>query len=142
MNLDNSMTVIGSNEYIDFKRQNVLKVPAKIDTGADSSAVWASDIKLIEGKVVFKLFGSTSKFYTGKTIVSSSYRISLVKNTSGVKERRFKVRLSVRVKDRNIRTWFTLADRSDMIYPALLGRKTLHNKFIIDVSQKSVKDLD
>ncbi len=142
MNLDNSRTVIGSNEYIDFRRQNVLKVPAKIDTGADSSAVWASDIKLIEGKVVFKLFGSSSKFYTGKTIVSSSFRTSLIKNTSGVKERRFKVRLSVRIKDRNIRTWFTLADRSDMIYPVLLGRRTLHKKFIVDVSQKSVKDLD
>jgi len=38
-------TVIGSTEFVDFGKR-AQKVPAKIDTGADSSAVWASNIRI------------------------------------------------------------------------------------------------
>ena len=138
MNLDNSKTVIGSTEYIDLKSHNVLNVPAKIDTGADVSAIWASDIRVEGDYVVFKLFGQKSSLFTGEDIRSSGYKKSIVTNTSGKPEKRFKVRLTIRVKGRTIRAWFTLADRSDMVFPVLIGRRTLHNKFIVDVSQKSV----
>ena len=38
-------SVIGSTEFVDFG-ERAQKVPAKIDTGADSSAVWASNISI------------------------------------------------------------------------------------------------
>ena len=34
--------IIGSTEYVEIA--GIKKVPAKVDTGADSSAVWASNI--------------------------------------------------------------------------------------------------
>jgi len=138
MNLDNSKTIIGSTEYIDFRSHHVFNAPAKIDTGADASALWASDIRVEGDSVIFKLFGPSNKLYTGEEIKCTGFKRSLIRNTSGVSEKRFKVRLTVRVKERNIRAWFTLADRSDMVFPVLLGRRTLHNKFIVDVSKKSV----
>ena len=37
-------TIIGRNVKIHFNRR--MDVPAKVDTGADSSAVWASNIRV------------------------------------------------------------------------------------------------
>ena len=61
------LAMIGSTEYVDIA--GISRVPAKIDTGADSSAVWASDIEMKkDGTLVFSLFGKSSPFYTGEKI--------------------------------------------------------------------------
>lgn len=128
---------IGTAERISFPELELYCVPAKIDTGADSSAVWASDIRVsADGHLSFMLFGEGSRYYTGQRIVTSKFRKSLVKNTSGIAEARFKVSLQVKIGERKIRAWFNLSDRSAMRYPVLLGRRLLHNKFIVDVSKR------
>ncbi|MGH7239631.1 MAG: hypothetical protein ACREHG_06145, partial [Candidatus Saccharimonadales bacterium] len=60
---------IGHNELVDFPELKFSGVPAKIDTGADSSAIWASSIKLdVKGVLSAVLFGNESQFFTGETI--------------------------------------------------------------------------
>ena len=49
--------IIGRETRIDFGR-SIQGVPAKIDTGADSSAIWASDIH-IDNKYCSALFISS-----------------------------------------------------------------------------------
>ena len=49
--------VIGRNTHVDFGKR-AAGVPAKIDTGADGSAVWASNIRVDKNGVLkFSLFG-------------------------------------------------------------------------------------
>lgn len=116
----------------------ITNVPAKIDTGADGSAIWASDIFVDESGILhFKLFGEDSPFYTGKEHTSADYSVALTKSTSGNIVMRYKVKLSVKIGGRRIRATFGLSNRATHNYPILIGRRTLNGKFIVDVSQKS-----
>ena len=59
-----AMKTIGSTEYIDV--DDFKHIPAKIDTGADSSSIWASHIEVSQDGVLhFQLFDKKSPFYTG-----------------------------------------------------------------------------
>lgn len=130
---------IGTVEYVSFPKLGLIDVPAKIDTGADSSAIWASEIGLdSDGRLSFVLFDKGSELYTGERVAVESFRSSMVKSTSGVSEARYKVALQVKIGERKVRAWFNLSDRAAMRYPVLIGRRLLHNKFIVDVSKRHV----
>lgn len=129
--------IIGRDAKIDFV-DLATDVPAKIDTGADGSAVWASDIFVDEdGTLHFKLFGEGSPYYTGKEITTKDYSVVLTKSASGDVVMKYRTKLSIRLKGRRIKANFGLSDRSTHNYPVLIGRKTLHGKFLVDVAQKT-----
>ncbi|HUS25997.1 MAG TPA: RimK/LysX family protein [Nevskiaceae bacterium] len=131
--------IIGTTETIDFPDLGLFAIPTKIDTGADSSAIWATNIQITPEGLSFTLFGPGRRYYTGKPIVVQVYRTASVKNSFGTVEFRYKVRLLLRVGDRKIHGWFTLSDRAGMQYPILLGRRLLKNKFVVDVSQAKLQ---
>jgi len=131
------LSVIGSTQKIDFVDAGAVGVLAKIDTGADLSSVWASNIIETSDGLTFTLFGEGSPYFTGQpvTVKRGNYKRRLIVNSFGTKESRYVVRLRIRVQGRVISTSFTLADRSQKAYPILLGRKFLHRKFLVDVSK-------
>jgi hypothetical protein len=64
-----TLTTIGRNEAVDLLRYARRQVPAKIDTGADSSSIWVSHVRVDkDGIQKFSLFGEGSPFYNVKTI--------------------------------------------------------------------------
>lgn len=127
--------IIGREVVVDFGEE-VKKVPAKVDTGADSSAVWASDIFVDKDHVLhFKLFGKKSPYYTGVEHTTKEYSIVMTKSSLGEKQLKYRVKIPVSIAGRKIRANFGLSDRSTHNYPILIGRKTLNGKFIVDVSQ-------
>ena len=127
--------IIGSIELISFPESRIKYVPARVDTGAIYSSIWASGVQVQKGVLKFALFAPGSSFYNGKVMEATNYRTSSVKSSFGQKEFRYKVRLQVKINNRTIRAWFTLADRSGMNYPVLIGRNILRHKFIVDVSK-------
>ncbi|MDQ3065346.1 MAG: RimK/LysX family protein [bacterium] len=129
---------IGSVELLHFPDASIYNVPAKIDTGADSCAVWASDIIEIEGVLSFCLFSAGSVFYTGDRISTTEYKTTPVKNSFGEKEIRYVVKLKVAIGDRQIKARFSLADRSRNHFPILLGKNFLKKRFLVDVSASYV----
>lgn len=131
------LTIIGRAERVEFPELGFKKVPAKIDTGADASSIWGSAVVDEHGKLDVVFFGPGSELYDGKVHVfpKSAYSITRVANSFGHKELRYKVKLSIKVKGRAIRGTFTLSDRSNKLYPVLLGRALLTKKFLVDVSK-------
>lgn len=129
------LSYIGSTAQITlFGRQ----VPAKIDTGADSSAIYASDIKITKDHILkFKLFAPSHPLYTGKVIKRKDFTVAQVKSSNGQAEIRYRANLPITLAGRRIRVTFNLADRSQNQYPILIGRRTLYNKFLIDVSKNA-----
>src|SRR5437870_3630872 len=97
-----NLITIGPRVQVSFPKLSVGPIPAKVDTGADSSSIWASNITEKDGVLAFRLFGRKSPFYTGETIRVTSFRRSLVKNSFGVVERRYKVKLQISLSGRNI----------------------------------------
>lgn len=134
-----SLTTIGRAEKIDLLDFAVLGVPAKVDTGADASSIWTSNVEEKEDGLYFTLFGPDSPNYTGiqQRFTKPDYSITRVANSFGHKELRYKVKLRIRVKGRVVRATFTLSDRSQKVYPILLGRKLLTGKFLVDVAKGS-----
>ena len=131
------LTVIGRAERIQLIDYSDQLVPAKVDTGADISSIWASAISEQGEKLQFVLFAKGSPFYTGQTIElgQGDYRLTRVANSFGGREMRYVVKLRICVLGRIIKASFTLADRSSKIYPVLIGRKLLKHKFIVDVTR-------
>lgn len=134
------LTVIGHTELIELPAHGIINVPAKTDTGADSSAIWASDIRESKDSITYKLFGPTSKFYTGTDIVvpMSQVGTQVVINSFGHREKRFKVKMTMKVRGRQVRATMTLANRENNRYPVLLGRRLLAHKFVVDVRQQAI----
>jgi hypothetical protein len=131
------LTLIGRAERVDFPGLHLERIPAKIDTGADSSSIWANAQLKRDGTLEVVFFAPESPFYTGEvhTYSQDEYEVTRVSNSFGQREVRYKLWLSIVVNGRRIRGSFTLADRATKLYPILLGRRLLNGKFLVDVSQ-------
>lgn len=127
--------IIGRAERVDFPTAGVFNVPAKIDTGAYRTSVWATDIHEENGELKFKLMGPESEFYSGQQCSVKNFEIVDVENSFGQKEKRYSIQFQVKVGHKKIRTNITLANRSAKTYPVLIGRKFLRGRYLVDVSE-------
>lgn len=137
MNLDHQ--IIGAISIIDLPELGFNSIPARIDTGARTSAIWASEVKEIDGMLSFKLFDKQSKLYVNKIIEVNNYDRRQVTNSTGHKEERYTVKLLIELEGRIIRGTFTLANRSAQTYPVLIGRNILRGKFIVNVKHRETR---
>ena len=129
-----SLIIIGSTEFVDVA--NIKHIPAKIDTGADSSSIWASHIRVTkDGVLHFRLFDEGSPFYTGKAFKRTDFKAAVVRNASGHEQIRYRTHLRMTIGGRKIKALFYLADRSNNNFPILIGRRTIAGKFYVDVSK-------
>lgn len=133
------LVVVGRVEKVDLVQPSVTKVPAKIDTGADASSIWAYKVEKKDNNLNVVFFGPDSEYYDGKvyTFLPRQYTITRVSSSFGHREIRYKVKLKIRIKNRLINGTFTLSNRDKKLYPILIGRSLLRNKFIVDVSKGS-----
>ena len=135
----NNLPIIGQNELVSIGTR-ALGVPAKIDTGADSSSIWASDIKVKrDGTLVFKLFGEGNKHYTGKVFKRTDYKVAVVRSAMGEEQVRYRTHLTIDLAGRKIRVLFNLADRSRNNFKILVGKRTIAGKFVVDVTKKAME---
>lgn len=130
--------IIGRTAHASFPNEGIKKVPVKIDTGADTSSIWASDIYIDEEfKLHFVLFGIGSPHYSGVRHTTKHYSVRLVRSSNGNTQVRYNVKLWVVLEGCKVRASFTLADRSKNTYPVLVGCKLLNGKFVVDVAKGS-----
>ena len=129
------LPIVGSIEYINIIDEDN-RIPAKIDTGADSSSIWASSIEVnSDGELSFKLFAEGSEYYSGKVHKTKEYGVRVVRSSNGEEEIRYRVNLLTKLAGKKIRVNFTLSDRQKNHFPVLIGRHTLSNRFLVDVSK-------
>ncbi len=131
-------TLIGRRESVDFPKLGLMGISAKIDTGAYTTALHCHNIHLEKenGKDVlcFKLLDPTLPEYNEKEHRFYDFDEREIKNTSGIPEKRFVIKTQVKLAGRIIKSLISLTDRGNMRYPVLIGRRLLHNRFIVDVS--------
>lgn len=136
--IKDSKTIIGRTATAAFPAEGIRDVPVKIDTGADGSSIWASDLNIDEkGVLRFTLFGIGSPYYSGQQHSTKQYAARLIRSSNGQAQIRYKVTLSIVLAGKKIRGTFSLADRSQNTYPVLVGCKLLNKKFLVDVSKHS-----
>lgn len=136
--------IVGRNEPLLFPvYDEKTQFPAKVDTGAYRSAIHCADIKVSKknGKnvltgVLFK--GHPCSFDKEFPIETENFEKVVVANSFGHKEERYEVKLRTKIGPLVFNTTFTLADRSKKLFPILLGRKALKNRFLVDISNTNV----
>ena len=105
LGLTEQVIVIGNNSEEE-------KVTARIDTGATASSIDSSLAKKLELKQI--------------------ERFKIVKSASGIKRRPI-VKVKIKMNGSMIEDEFTLADRSHMTYPLLIGQNILKKgNFMVD----------
>lgn len=133
-------TVIGRTSKVSFPAEHIRGVPAKIDTGADSSSIWASELHIDDDYTLhFVLFAKDSPYYSGKVHTTKAYKVRLVRSSNGTAQVRYSVKLTVTLGGRKVRGSFTLADRSNNTFPVLIGCKLLYRKFLVDVAKGKIR---
>lgn len=136
--------IIGRAEQIDFVG-TALSVPSKIDSGAYRSSVHAVNIKEVtkDGEKVlkFSLLGHPCA-PVPRPLETTRFTKLEVKSSNGKTETRYEVTLKIKIGSKIFNTSFTLADRSNNVYPVLIGRKALKNRFMVDVSRSSVHRME
>ena len=123
---------IGWREWIELVDFDNFHLKAKIDTGATISALHATHIKEFVFKrktyVEFRLHQSKSYKKIKKPVVG----YKTIKNSFGKKQSRPLIDISIKIGNDTINTIITLAKRSSMVYPVLIGRSTLAKNYRIN----------
>lgn len=133
--------LVGNKELISFpnlKRENVV---ARIDSGAKSSSAHCDKIwieKMGGEKVLCCHFLKRSR----KVTRFKRFKVRSVKSSNGQTQKRYVVRMTIKLGPVSKRTDVTLTNRSTMNYSVLLGRRFLREDFIIDVSKSYILTKD
>lgn len=118
-------------EKVVFGDFSTMPFNAKIDTGAETGAMHAEDIQLKKQKdgrylLTFRPFGLP------ETISKDCFRLIRVRSSNGTMQQRFSILTKITIDNTTYSLRITLADRSDMTYPVIIGRRFLKNKFVVD----------
>lgn len=125
-------TVIGCAEDVVLLPWGVT-LPARIDTGAASSALDARELRIENNIAEFKL----SDEYGGLELKLPVIGWKNVRSGKGY-ERRPVVEIELCLGPKYIKTRFTLTDRSISKFPIIIGRATLRRDFIVDPRQTRI----
>jgi hypothetical protein len=115
---------------------------ARVDTGATTSSISAIDIVPFErdGKdwVKFKIEHDGIKSQEVSLPVERWVKIK--QSSAEGSQRRAVIVANIQIGDLKDKTEFTLADRTHLTYPLLLGRSFFRDVAVVDVSKKYVQD--
>ncbi|MGV8856975.1 MAG: ATP-dependent zinc protease [Rhodoglobus sp.] len=134
-----SSTVAGWREWVALPEIGVSWIKAKLDTGAHSSAIHASDIEEYVGKdganwVRFRVMPWQKSDDDAVVVEREVHDRRSVRSSSGHSEDRIVVLLHVELFGHTVTAETTLTDRSDMGFRMLIGREALSQGFLIDSS--------
>lgn len=129
--------IIGSEELILLSNLQE-KYKARIDTGATTSSLNATDIVEFERDGIKWVRFNFSQAINNETqiIEAKVARTILIRQANNSEPtRRPIIELPVQLGDMKMLTEFTLADRSHMTFPVLLGRTFLKDIVMVDVAR-------
>lgn len=128
--MNNDRVTLSIFEIISFPEFNLDSIKAKIDTGAYTGALHCT--KITEDNKILKF----SPFDHPETEISTDkFSRQTIKSSNASSELRYVISTTVNILGKNYPIDLSLANRSEMKVPVLIGRKFLKaNNFLIDAS--------
>jgi hypothetical protein len=130
--------VIGRIDKVDFPEWNLSDIDAKIDSGAYSCSIHCDQVEAFYIKGVHHVRFTVYKDEAPHVEECTVFASKQVKNSFGQIEYRYFVKTTIRLFEKNYIIELALTNRSSMKFPVLLGRKLLHNRFMIDVTKQNL----
>lgn len=138
------MLVVGWQERVDLPLLGLTNLKAKIDTGARTSALHATDI------VEFERHGEHwVRFHTrfdddahDTDVECPIHDRRNVRNTSGVPEKRIVIRTKFRIASRLWKIDLSLTERTEMKFRMIVGRTAMRrHTILVDPSKRNLTTL-
>lgn len=128
--------IIGGEEWCSFSGLNIPAIKARVDSGARTSAIHASNIQRFNRKGVKWVSFEVHP-------VQETRRITLrceakvvdhrnIKSSSGISEKRYVIRTMLSMGNHQWEIELTLANRDSMGFRMLLGREAMENRILVD----------
>ncbi len=126
------LPLVGWRERISLPGLGLGDLPAKIDTGARTSS--------LHGHVI-ETFGRDGKSFVRFSVDWDDIELECeavqvdtrgVTSSNGETQQRYVIKTPLVIGNTQFRAEFSLADRSDMKFPILIGRTALRRRFVVD----------
>lgn len=139
----NNLKIIGSQEWCAFKQLKIPAILARIDSGAKTSSIQATEIDLIkkndEDWVRFEIY-PIQKNETVKVVCRAKLAGKrMIKGSFGISEERLIIKAPVTIGDDTFDIELSLANRNTMEFKMLLGREAMAHRYLINPGAKHLQ---
>ncbi len=126
------LPVIGWRELIDLPQLGLSGIPAKIDSGARTSSLNGRVIEVIDREG--EQFVRFAVDWDGTEHICEAVHVDIrgITSSNGKTQQRYVIKTPIQIGDIEFRAEISLADRSDMKFPMLIGRSSLRRRFLVD----------
>jgi hypothetical protein len=135
--MSKSKEALGWREWVELPKFSSTPIKAKVDTGARTSALHATNIKITGKTNRVVHFDLHPKQDAGPTVNCKSKLIDQrkVKSSNGISSLRPVIEVLVKVGETTWPIEITLVNREIMGFRMLLGRQALRKHFLVDPSK-------
>lgn len=128
---------IGWAEHVALLDWGISDLPAKIDTGARTSALHVEDLVQVgDSEVEFRIIVHRGRDDIYVPVRAAVLKWSRVRSSTGVYSKRCFVRTRIRLGPVEKEIDISLVSREKMVYRMLIGRSALNRDFVVDVSKR------
>ena len=126
------LPAVGWRELVDLPGIALTGIPAKIDTGARTSSLHARVLDDFERDG--QHFVRFAVDWDDIAHEGEAVRVDVrgITSSNGETQNRYVIKTPLRIGNVEFRAELSLADRSDMKFPMLIGRTALRRRFVVD----------
>jgi len=128
--------IIGGAEWCAFPNLNIPAIKARVDSGAKTSSIHASNIQKINKKgekwVSFEVHPIQDTRRITLRCEAKVIAQRIVKSSSGISEKRYVIQSMMKIGNYQWSIELTLANRDSMGFCMLLGREAMENRVFVD----------
>jgi ribosomal protein S6--L-glutamate ligase len=137
------LKIIGNKEWCGFEAFKIPAILARIDSGAKTSSIQATDIKLVRKKkedwVQFVVNPIQNNTKIAVSCLAKVVDKRSIKGSFGISEERFIIKSDVSIGDDTFPIELSLANRNTMEYRMLLGREAIAKRYLINPALVTVQ---
>ncbi|MXO95497.1 ATP-dependent zinc protease [Erythrobacter aquimaris] len=128
------LPVVGWRELVHLPELGLRGIPAKIDTGARTSSLHGVVLDEFErdGEKYVRFAVDFEKPHVRQICEAVHVDIRGITSSNGETQYRYVIKTPLKIGDIRFRAEISLADRSDMKFPMLIGRSSLRRRFVVD----------
>ncbi|MGB3711752.1 MAG: RimK/LysX family protein [Erythrobacter sp.] len=128
------LTMVGWRELVHLPDLGLHGVPAKIDSGARTSSLHGTVIEEFErdGERFVRFAVDFADSKVRQVCEAVHVDVRGITSSNGEKQRRYVIKTPLKIGTKTFRAEISLADRTEMKFPMLIGRSSLRRRFAVD----------
>lgn len=135
----NDLSIIGSEEWCVFKEMGIPAIKARVDSGARTSSIQATNTKVftkgVQEWVKFEVNPLQDNRSFNMLCEAKLVDRRTVKSSSGIAEERLVIKTPVTMGNVTFDIELTLANRDTMEFRMLLGREALNDRYMVNPAE-------